>query len=371
MKKLFFGICAAAAIFMVGCSKDASNGEVPVSNAIEFSTYLGRDVQKRSVILDNSNLSNFGVFASYTKSEDWTAASGFNFMFNQLVENDGEGWDYSPKKYWPTKKGEKISFWAYAPYASSEAIAVKSTKTSTGLPQITYTISDITTAEDFTAATLMNQVKTAPSNTDPDGSTRTVEFSLKHELTRVNIKAKLDKAVAGETTVNIKSIEFNGDALVTDGTYTFPATTGARGTWALGTKGAITVDPLMAKVTPSLGGYVTPGIPLSNTTAVPVFNTDKYLFLIPSKGVDGAEAGTIKVKITYDIVTVDPALAAGHTVSTAVKEIDLPAGTLKQGKAYLYTLTFYTNEIVLSAEVEGWGDEVGQGDNVDWNDVDR
>ena len=379
MKKLFFGICAAAAIFMVGCSKDASNGEVPASNAIEFSTYLGRDVQKRSVILDNANLLKFGVFASYTKDELWDEEDGFNFMFNQLVEKKNGAWDYSPKKYWPTKKGEKISFWAYAPYATnSSAISVVSDNEDKGVPVIKYTINDITKAEDFTAATLMNQVKTAPSNgsdpvvyTDPDGSTRTVEFSLKHELTRVNIQAKLDKAVAGETTVNIKSIEFNGDALVTDGTYTFPAATGARGTWALGTKGAITVDPLMAKVTPSLGGYVTPGIPLSNTTPVPVFNTDKYLFLIPPGGETGTSAaGKIKVKITYDIVTVDPALKDGHSVSTAVKEIDLPAGTLKQGTAYLYTLTFYTNEIVLSASVEGWGAEVGADDNVDWNDVD-
>ncbi|MBQ1969381.1 MAG: hypothetical protein II371_07320, partial [Flavobacteriales bacterium] len=106
---------------------------------------------------------------------------------------------------------------------------------------------------------------------------------------------------------------------------------------------------------------------------VPVFGDGKYLFLIPSGGETGTSAaGRIKVKITYDIVTVDPALNAGHSVSTAVKEIELPAGTLKQGKAYLYTLTFYTNEIVLSASVEGWGDEEGVGDNyVDWNDLDK
>ena len=379
MKKLFFGICAAAAIFMVGCSKDASNGEVPASNAIEFSTYLGRDVQKRSVILGNSNLSNFGVFASYTQQAAWTTNDGFNFMFNQLVEKVGGVWNYSPKKYWPTKKGEKISFWAYAPYKSGKAISVLSVKGDKGVPVIKYTISNITEAEDFTAATLMNQVKTAPSTgsdpvvyTDPDGSTRTVEFSLKHELTRVNIQAKLDKAVAGETTVNIKSISFLGDDLATSGTYTFSDANTERGTWELGTKEAIVVDPLMAKETPSLGGYVTPGIPLSNTTAVPVFTTGEYLFLIPPGGETGTSAnGKIKVKITYDIVTVDPALAAEHTVSTAVKEIDLPAGTLKQGTAYLYTLTFYTNEIVLSASVEGWGAEVGEDDNVDWNDVDR
>ena len=376
MKKLIFGICAAAAIFMVGCSKDASTGEVPASNAINFSTYLGRDVQKRSSILDNDGLENFGVFASYTKSEDWTAASGFNFMFNQLVKKVGGGWNYTPKKYWPTTKGEKISFWAYAPYESEKAIEVVSTKTSTGLPQIKYTISDVTTAEDFTAATLMNEVKTAPTVdgvvSDPDGSTRTVTFALKHELTRVNIKANLDKAVAAETKVNIKSIEFNGDDLATKGTYTFGNADGARGSWTLDTKGTISVDPLMEKVSTSLGGYVEAGVRLSNATAVPVFGADKYLFLIPSGGETGTSAaGKIKVKITYDIVTVDPALKDGHYVSTAIKEIELPAGTLKQGKAYLYTLTFYTNEIVLSASVEGWGDEVEGGDNVDWNDVDK
>ena len=355
---------------MVGCSKDSSNGEVPAGNAINFSTYLGRDVQVRSGILDDTNLSDFGVFASYTQSADWTDASGFNFMFDQLVEKDGGVWNYTPKKYWPTKQGEKISFWAYAPYASGKAIEVVSTKTSTGLPQIKYTISDVTTAEDFTAATLMNEIKTA--SVDPDGSSRSVEFKLRHELTRVNIKAKLDKAVAAETKVNIKSISFLGDDLATEGTYTFGNADGARGSWTLDTKGTISVDPLMAKVSTNLGGYEEAGVRLSDVTAVPVFGANKYLFLIPSGGETGtAAAGKIKVKITYDIVTEDSALNAGHSVSTAVKEIELPAETLKQGKAYLYTLTFYTNEIVLSASVEGWGDEVGEGDNVDWNDVDR
>ncbi|MBQ2421963.1 MAG: fimbrillin family protein, partial [Flavobacteriales bacterium] len=154
MKKLILGFCAIATILMVGCAKDSSNGEVPAGNAINFSTYLGRDVQVRSGILDDTNLSDFGVFASYTQSADWTAASGFNFMFNQNVNNSSGSWDYTPKKYWPTKQGEKISFWAYAPYKSGKAIAVKSLKESTGLPQITYTISNIETAEDFTAATL-------------------------------------------------------------------------------------------------------------------------------------------------------------------------------------------------------------------------
>ena len=369
MKKLILGFCTLATILMVGCSKDSSNGEVPAGNAINFSTYLGRDVQVRSGILDDNSLSDFGVFASYTQQDDWTDASGFNFMFNQFVKKVGDAWNYTPKKYWPTKQGEKISFWAYAPYASDKAIAVKSLKEYTGLPQIKYTISDVTTAEDFTAATLMNEVKT--SSVNPDGSSCSVTFALKHELTRVNIKAKLDKVVDAATKVNIKSIEFNGDDLATSGTYTFSDENVERGSWTLDTKGTISVDPLMEKVSTDLGGYVEAGVRLSDATAVSVFGENKYLFLIPSGGETGtAAAGKIKVKITYDIVTVDRALKDGHSVSTAIKEIELPAGTLKQGKAYLYTLTFYTNEIVLSASVEGWGAEVGADDNVDWNDVD-
>lgn len=369
-KNLIYGFMACAAVFMVSCAKDSSKSEVPASDVVGFSTYLGRDVQSRAAVLDDANLVDFGVFASYTKSEDWTNASGFNFMFNQKVTKTAGSWDYTPKKYWPTTKGEKISFWAYAPYASGKAIAVKSTKTSTGLPQITYTISNIESAEDFTAATLMNEVKSATTN--PDGNTRSVEFMLRHELTRVNIKAKLDKAVATETKVNIKSITFKGDDLATVGTYTFANADGARGSWTLDTKADIVIDPLMAKETTSLGGYTEAGVRLQNATAVPLFGADKYLFLIPSGGETGTTAaGKIKLEIEYDIVTVDASLNAGHSVSSATKEIDLPASTLKQGKAYLYTLTFYTNEIVLSASVEGWGTEVGEDDDVDWNDVDK
>ena len=381
MKKLIFGICAAAAIFMVGCSKDASTDEVPASNAINFSTYLGRDVQKRSSILDNTSLTNFGVFASYTKDEPWDESEdGFNFMFDQKVTKTSGSWDYTPKKYWPTKKGEKISFWAYAPYASENAISVNSTKNSIGLPVIKYTISDITKAEDFVAATLMNQVRTAPA-TDPDASTCTVKFALKHELTRVNIQAKLDETVDDKTKVNITSIEFNGGGVAKEALYMFPSTSGDRGAWVPFPHNpdgdTIVVDPLMKKNAVDLGGYITPGVRLAGDIEEPVFNTNEFLFLIPPGGVSGitTEYNKIKIRVTYDIVTVDSALAAGHSVSTAVKEIELPTGSLKQGTAYLYTLTFYMNEIVLSAEVDenGWKEENEEGveDDVDWNDVDK
>ena len=101
-----------------------------------------------------------------------------------------------------------------------------------------------------------------------------------------------------------------------------------------------------------------------------MFETDEYLFLIPVAGETGlATAGDVKMKIAYDIVTVDGAVNDGYTATPAVKEISLPAGALKQGWAYLYTLTFGLNEIVLSAEVSDWSTAQPEED-VDWDDVD-
>ena len=118
MKKIIlFGFIAAAAL--AGCSKDETVKALPQENAIEFGTYLGRDAMTKGVELTNDNLLNFGVFASYTGQDNWASSTGiYNFMYDQYVsrESKSDDWTYNPKKYWPTTKGDKISFFAYVPH---------------------------------------------------------------------------------------------------------------------------------------------------------------------------------------------------------------------------------------------------------------
>lgn len=387
MKKIIlFGFIAAAAL--AGCSKDETVKALPQENAIEFGTYLGRDAMTKGVELTNDNLLNFGVFASYTGQNDWTAGTGYyNFMYDQYVsrESKSDDWTYNPKKYWPTTQGDKISFFAYAPHQNdaTTGIAVKKAKDDAGAPVITYSIdaANLTTQADFTADVLMNQVKEGYATLDDKD--RTVSFELLHELTRLNFTACLDRNAFGadaanKTKVNIKSINFvEGGEFYTSADYTFATVNGKRGTWSNKTSADLNIAGLLNTATPDaddLGGYVVPGILLAGETPVTLFKettdgTANYLFLIPTDESGLEAAGKVKIEVAYDIVTVDGALNAGHSCTPATKIIDFPEGTLKQGVAYSFNLKFGLNEIILSASVVDWDtDDFEQ--NVDWPKVD-
>lgn len=386
-KSIFLGIIALAAMSMTSCSNDEVTLAYPQDDAIEFGTYLGRDVLTRGVVLGNTNLANFGVFASYTGETDWASTDGYNFMYNQIVEKSGSNWVYSPKKYWPTNQGDKISFFAYAPYATgatapNNGITVVSAKTATDAPVINYNITadNLENQADFVADVLMNQVKAGGSSID--SGDRLVSFQLLHELTRLGFTAQLDRNAyavfdeANQTLVNIKSITFlPADEFCTSANYTFATENDKRGTWNDFTgAGELNIAKLLNVATFDLGGYTTPGILVPNTTPVTLFKKNatpvqEYLFLIP-RGEAGISAdGKVKIAVAYDIVTVDPSLAAGHSVTPATKIIEFPAGSLKQGVAYMFNLTFGLNEIKLEATVEDWAEENING-NVDWPKVD-
>lgn len=380
-KSYYWGIITLAALSVTGCSKDEVVESVPQAQAIEFGTYLGRDVESRASQLttDGTNgtaLLNFGVFASYTNEADWTNQTP-NFMFNQSVTRTSvsANWTYTPKKYWPTNQNDQISFWAYAPYATTDnGISVTSDKNATTVPEITYAIDKkkLTSQADFVTDVEMNIKKSA--TTDPDGTTRTVNFGLRHELTRVAINACLDKTIDTETKVNITKIEFGGNDFATVAKYTFGDASNERGTWVpTTTNSTLDITGIMETTAASgLGDYTTAGVILTNTTPVSLLGEKDYLFLIPfANGITTSEE--VKITVYYDIVTYDEALAGKHSKTSAIKVITLPtsANLLMQGKAYNFNLTFYMNEIVLTATVEEtWGDASGNDQNVDWNDTD-
>ncbi len=390
MKKSFYlGLITLATMSMASCSNDEVFESMPQNNAIEFSTYLGRDAQTRAPQLVADNFKNFGVFASYTQSADWSNHTP-NFMFNQLVVENNGTWSYSPIKYWPTKKGEKISFFAYAPHTNdtSTGIVVTSDNSHTGAPTIKYTVSEanLETQADFVADVLMNQEKEG-DGTSLDDAPRTVTFKLNHELTRVGFEAMLDREAwgvddANKTQVNITSIKFQtAPNLYETATYTFATTNDTdpanpeRGEWSAHTTHGSDLDItslLNTSAASGLGSYTKNGILLKNTTAVTLFKkTDgvqEYLFLIP-KNEGGTDANGMIIEVEYDIVTKDEALVGEYSCTSAKKEIVVPTGKLQQGKAYNFVLTFGLNEIVLDAQLTDW-DETDDNENVDWPKVD-
>lgn len=387
-KNLFLGLIALTALTVTSCQNDEVMEAVPQKQAIEFGTYLGRDAQGRGVILNDDNLLNFGVYASYSSGDKWNLSDLPNFMYNQLVSRttNSDPWGYTPKKYWPTKNtNEYISFFAFAPYHTGDnGIAIDSGNDISGTPTLTYTIATnkLNELADFTTDVIMNKDKGIAEG-NPDKFDEIVTFNFKHELTRLGITAQLDRDAfdatdANKTKVNIKSIKFTGAGFATQATYKFADVSDARGTWTytaatspLQVKAGDTGSVLVNNNTSSwISEYTTEGFLLVNETPQEIFGADNYLFLIPPT-LDGiTDAKPVSMHIYYDIVTADDKLVNGHSVTSAAKEIKIPVGLLKQGKAYKFALTFNLNEIKFTASVDSWGDPVGGSDNVDWPDTD-
>lgn len=377
----FMGLIACAALTMTGCSNDEINApqQSQGNNAIEFSTYLGRNAQgSRGTETSTTSIQTkgFGVLAYYTEQNNFADTNNNkpNFMWNQKVTYSNSAWSYTPVKYWPTKVGDKVSFFAYAPYVEGDDAngIVLSKNNVTGAPTATITLPDDPSKTiDFVAAVQMN--KTHDNSATANNN---VSFTLKHEMTRVKVQAKLDKSVYSDadakhkTFVVIKDVKFNDKGqFYKSGTYTFSTTNGERGTWApanastytLDLNGVLNTETITAATATGAsanGDYKTgvKGLKLVDTTAKDLFKNSEYLFLIPvsANNGDGLTDGKATATIEYDIVTEDSKLVAGYSCTSATKTVLLPAGTLKQGISYNYIFTIKLDEIVLNATVNEW-----------------
>lgn len=380
----FMGLIACAALTMTGCSNDEINApqQSQGNNAIEFSTYLGRNAQgSRGTETDTTSIKTdgFGVLAYYTEQNNFADNNKPNFMWNQKVTYSKSAWSYTPVKYWPTKVGDKVSFFAYAPYVTGDNNKgiVLSGNSVAGAPTATITLPDDPSQTiDFVAAVQMNKTHDNSKNANND-----VSFTLKHEMTRVKVQAKLDKSVYSnadakhKTFVVIKNVKFNNNGqFYKSGKYTFSTDDNQRGKWTTtdnATAYSLDLNKVMKKetikVTDAKGETVSgdyqkgeDGIKLVNKDPVSLFKDDQYLFLIPVANLtDGKATATIE----YDIVTEDSKLAVGYSCTNATKTVKLPAGTLQQGKSYNYTFIINLDEIVLDATVEKW-DETASGKDI-------
>ena len=140
MKKSII-FAAVAAIVLAGCSKNETYVVNTEKDAVSFGAYSPRTITKAGptvdMNLDSLKKHGFGVFATYSGTADYSEATN-DFMYNQLVNFDGYAWTYSPIKYWPNPTNgqaaddQKVSFFAYAPYADPEAAAADNSYGITG-----------------------------------------------------------------------------------------------------------------------------------------------------------------------------------------------------------------------------------------------
>ena len=212
---------------LTGCSKAEAGNDSGAPVPVRFEAGSPEVFKTRTEIntLDDlkdpgKNPNGFGVFAYYTGADNWETIGSStkpNFMYNQQVTWSSDHWTYTPVKYWPNADGEKVSFFAYAPYTSNTTGF--STNTDAGAPIISYTWE---ASNDLLYDKQIDQVKGTVSSA--------VTFTFKHALAKVEFKIRR-KDNSGPP-VTLKSLSIG---LYTSGTFnlgteswTSPSVSGSR-----------------------------------------------------------------------------------------------------------------------------------------------
>ena len=370
-KNYIMGVIACAALTMTSCSNDEIGGNnTKQGDPIEFGVYLGRDAQdSRGTIITTDNLTKFGVSAYYMFS------TTPDFMYNQAVNKSGNAWTYSPVKYWPTMVDYAITFYAYAPHTEeTKGLITLSGNNQTGVPIINVSLptgdeADLKQMVDFVADEKYYQKRTNGNNTSDK-----ITFTFSHKMTRIGLKANVSKDVyntdaANNTKVVIRSIELNaGGEFYTSAKYKYTehiTSTSSNPELWYDQKGDVKLnlksilnwsDDWTISNTKVIDNSIASnkGIALESTSAVDLFNTGQYLFLIPAKEATGLKANSTSATITYDIITEDSNLEDGYSKTSATKTVYLPAGIMQQGKAYNLTFTIAVDQVKLDATVADW-----------------
>lgn len=382
MKKNMF-LLAVATLSLVGCSQNEIMETNPDTHReIGFGVYTG--TQTRGLVTDNSTTNGgtanglkvadkgFGIMAILTDG-NYTAARKMPFMDNTHVTWQASEWKYSPVKFWPNNATDKISFFAYAPYAAADGnngiTDLSVTEAGSSNPKLTF---ELQNNQKDMVDLVVSEAKTGTDGTINQTSatnSSAVGFNFKHMLSRVSMKAKTSVDIASNPLIKVYvtavSIEHSNKLLsqATLDMYTHkwaatqPATYLA-GSYALTNAAS---DGILNLTSISFGNLSNSGaIDIStNSAGISLFPANQYLFFIPvNNGTGTAQEGDVSVKITYDIVTKASAAGDEASLSTDTKTAKLPAGAFKLGKAYEYTFTVTLNEIKVDVTaVEGWTTE--------------
>ena len=362
---------AIAAFAVAGCSQNEITEINPETNpAIGFSVYTG--TQTKGTVTNNEvtgtgiKAKGFGILAYYTNDNGFATSTSShtpNFMYNQKVEwkTSPDRWEYTPVKYWPNTPSEKLSFFAYAPYEEKPAGGTNyiklSEQTTGGYPTITFTLQDV--ANNMTDLVVAD----AKDKKKEDGS---VSFTMAHVLSRALFQAKLSSGIDANTAIFITSAKLLGTTSdVTTGFYKTAIYKYETSAWdyTSATKQSSDYDlaSILNKTNASWGAdggsaYTTSSVQVT-TTAAELFKKEtsiqQYLFLIPPTATGITSTASVKVELTYDIVTKDAAVG-GHSKTTSTTIVTLPEGGLKQNTAYKYIFTIGLDKVEVTATVTDW-----------------
>lgn len=132
-------LCAAilpAALF-AGCNDDGPAGGCGGSDLKEVAVAFQPTFRRAEGPATEALPDRIGVFAYHTGQEPWEGNTEPDFMRDQLLEQTTGAWSYEPVKNWPMPEGDRVSFFAYAPYAGAQGITV-SDGSQPGAPVLRY-----------------------------------------------------------------------------------------------------------------------------------------------------------------------------------------------------------------------------------------
>lgn len=386
MKKIsLYAVLAAATLAGVSCSNDDVLVQSPnVNKPIEFGTYTGRtaalaptrahSVETAATLAADGG---FGVFAFYTNDANYSSTATPNFMYNQQVTStNGENWAYSPLKYWPNEDADKVSFFAYAPFAATNADdnILFTSNTNAGDPIITFTVNgEVQDQEDLLYG--VNATTGLPYlNMDKMNVTENVTFHFRHALSRIgfNVQAMIDhvngdqtgtaddasdssKGIDASTTIAVQKVELIGNF------YT-------NGQLNLNNEVAHTPNWVNLTATPSERTFTLDDNDFENihdavTTTKTQLNTkDAWVMVIPQD----LNTDMINIRVTYTVTTTDSNLSTPSVVENVIESGDF-AFNFEHGMSYMFNLHLGLTSVKFDATVEGWHDATQTAVNVPIN----
>lgn len=272
------------------------------------------------------------VFASYTGTSDWTAASIPNFMYRQLMEKSPDGtWTYASTKYWPGNTNEKISFFAYAPM---DVEGLSLSPGDVAGPKLTYIVpTQESEKQDLLLGSVMNR-------TSAGGQ---VSFLMKHALAQIRFRVKSGDANATKVLKGL-TVHAPGKGIVSfaaDGSLEWPSNT-------IGTPATFTADD-------TFRGGTTVGVPGDTSQATDIIGT---FFLLPI-GDPSAAGATISLDFTLQ-KTSDPVPVELTATSLFPASQEWTAGS-----TVTYTLTLVDDRLEFGTiSVEGFGGGTSSGSDI-------
>lgn len=368
MKRLLLTTFTAAVMF-AGCAKnEIYDDTLNSSNEIQFSPNAGR--QAKGTVVDGTNIMDFRVHSYVNSAVD---ASIYSFHGSSDIKRGGETlpWVSKPPIIW--KYGQKHNFYAIHP--SSTTHYSEDLPESGGVPSFTYNLPSADNQVDLLVGNRIGVDKTSEA----------VKISMKHVLTRLKIKAKVDSDTApvGKK-YGLKSVRILGTGrdgatepnlmskLYKSSVFTMSNVDGESGSWDKSTQhgNGVSIDPILNLNRGSGYGATYGSIDFESLQILPdpkdIFKDNQYLFLIPPS-TEGITASTDMVlKVEYFILDESPSAVPAPGVAPADKihhhtvTLAIPNGTMRPGKAYSAMIKIGVDtEVKFDVDVEGWQDEAG------------